>query len=70
MDSLNKLKPSDTSTVDIVTLEEKCYEAMDDDLNSPVLLSHLFEGVKIINSVIDGSEKLMQQDLEIIKRAF
>ena len=54
IETLKKLIPSDTSTVDINDLNKKCYEAMDDDLNSPVLLSHLFEGVKYINSVSDG----------------
>ena len=56
--SLSKLKASDQSTVDIAKLKEKCYEALDDDLNSPILLSYLFEGVRIVNSVIDGTEKI------------
>lgn len=43
---------------------------MDDDLNSPVLLSHLFDGVKFINSVNDGSEKLNSTDLESLKDLF
>jgi len=65
MESLGKLKPSDHSTVDISKLKEKCYEALDDDLNSSVLLSHLFEGVRIVNSVIDGSEKMMLRNLNL-----
>jgi len=68
--SLNKLKPSDQSTIDIIKLKEKCYEALDDDLNSPVLLSHLFEGVRFINSVIDGSEKIDAPALESLKTLF
>jgi cysteinyl-tRNA synthetase len=68
--SLNKLKPSDQSTIDIIKLKEKCYEALDDDLNSPVLLSHLFEGVRFINSVIDGSEKIDTPALELLKTLF
>jgi len=68
--SLNKLKPSDQSTIDIIKLKEKCYEALDDDLNSPVLLSHLFEGVRFINSVIDGSEKIDTPALESLKTLF
>ena len=58
------------STVDINELRKKCYEAMDDDLNSPVLLSHLFEGVKYINSVNDGSERLNNSDLDSLKNMF
>jgi len=70
VESLAKLKPSDHSTVDISKLKEKCYEALDDDLNSPVLLSHLFEGVRIVNSVIDGSEKTDASGLESLKELF
>ena len=70
IETLNKLKPSDTSTIDINHLKEKCLEALNDDLNSPVLLSHLFEGVKYVNSVSDGTEKLNSSDLESLKDLF
>jgi cysteinyl-tRNA synthetase len=70
VESLSRLKASDQSTVDIAKLNEKCYEALDDDLNSPVLLSHLFEGVRIINSVIDGTEKIDVPGLEALKTLF
>ncbi|MGB8489963.1 MAG: cysteine--tRNA ligase, partial [Bacteroidales bacterium] len=64
IETLKMIRPSDKSTFDFGTLEKNCYEAMNDDLNSPVLLSHLFEGVKFINSVKDGSEMISQADLE------
>ena len=70
METLEKLDPSGQSTVDINNLQKKCHEAMDDDLNSPVLLAYLFEGVKYINSVKDGSEKLDSNDLESLKNLF
>ena len=70
VETLDKLKPSLTSTVDISSLRTKCYEAMDDDLNSPVLLSYLFEGVKYINSVSDGTEKLATIDIKSLKDLF
>ena len=70
IDTLNKLKPADISTIDIARLKEKCYGALDDDLNSPVLLSHLFEGVKFINSVADGSEKIDISSLTALKDLF
>ena len=57
-------------TFDIAGLRKKCYEALDDDLNSPILLSHLFEGVKFINSVVDGSEKIDTPGLESLKELF
>jgi cysteinyl-tRNA synthetase len=68
--TLNKLKVSDSSTLDIDKLKEKCYEALNDDLNSPVLLSYLFEAVKFINSVADGNEKIDQAGLEALKALF
>ena len=58
IETLHKLKSSDTSTFDVASLKKKCYEALDDDLNSPILLSHLFDGVKYINSVFEGIEKI------------
>jgi cysteinyl-tRNA synthetase len=70
IDTLKKLKPSDQSTFDINEFSKKCYEALDDDLNSPVLLSQLFEGVKYINSVKDGTEKLTGSDLDSLKELF
>jgi len=70
IESLKKIKPSDQSTFDIKGFREKCYEALDDDLNSPVLLSHLFDGVRFINSVLDGSEKIDAPGLDALKDLF
>jgi cysteinyl-tRNA synthetase len=70
VDTLNKLKPSESSTIDVTKLKQKCYEALDDDLNSPILLSHLFEGVKFINSVVDGSGKIDISGLDSLKELF
>ncbi|MCX6330709.1 MAG: cysteine--tRNA ligase [Bacteroidia bacterium] len=69
-ETLDKLKPSLASSIDISSLRKNCYEAMDDDLSSSVLLSYLFEGVKYINSVSDGTEKLSSNDLESLKSLF
>jgi cysteinyl-tRNA synthetase len=69
-ETLYKLKPSGDSTIDVGKLKKKCYEAMDDDLNSPILLSYLFEGVKFINSAADGSEKIDGPRLEALKELF
>ena len=70
IDTLNKLKPGDRSTSNIKELEKKCYEAMNDDFNTPVLIAYLFEGVKIINSVNDGKESLTADDLNLLKKTF
>jgi len=70
METLGKLLASDTSTYDVNALEEKCYTAMDDDFNTPILIAYLFDGVRIINSVKDGKESLNLADLEKLKTIF
>lgn len=68
LSTLEKLEPSDTPTLQIDDLEAKCYDAMNDDFNSPVLIAHLFEGVRIINSVSDKTASISKEDLETLKR--
>jgi cysteinyl-tRNA synthetase len=70
VETLKKLKPSLTSTLDVASLWKNCLEAMDDDLNSPIVLSYLFEGVKYINSANDGTEKLTVADIESLTKLF
>jgi len=65
---LDKLKSSDSSTSNIIELNQKCYDAMNDDFNSPILIAHLFEGARIINSVNDGKEKISGADLTLLKK--
>lgn len=65
---LAKIEALETSSVNIAELWEKCYAAMNDDFNSPVLISHLFDGVRIINSVADKTETLSASDLESLKK--
>lgn len=67
LQTLEKLTPSQSSTSDIKALKENCYKAMDDDFNSPILISHLFEGVRIINSVKDNKESIIKEDLDMLK---
>jgi cysteinyl-tRNA synthetase len=62
--SLQILKTSDKSTIDIRELENKCYEALNDDLNSAILISHLMDGVRIINSIKDGNDTITKANLE------
>ncbi|MGI6574113.1 MAG: cysteine--tRNA ligase [Fermentimonas sp.] len=68
LSTLEKLEPSDTPTLQVGDLEAKCYDAMNDDFNSPVLIAHLFEGVRIINSVSDKTASIGKEDLETLKR--
>ena len=65
---LEKLQAGNESTSNIKELRDKCYESMNDDFNSPILISHLFEGVRIINLGKDGKESISPEDLEILKK--
>jgi len=51
-------------------LRERCDEAMSDDLNTPIVISHLFEASKAINLVADGKAMLSANDLEELKNTF
>lgn len=63
-ETLNKLKAAAESTISIEELKNKCYAAMNDDFNSPILISHLFDAVRIINLINDGSEQINQAGLD------
>ncbi len=64
---LMSLKPSDTSTVDISGIKVACYEAMDDDLNTPMVIAQLFDLCKVINQINDGNAKATQADIDEMK---
>ena len=65
---LEKLNPSQKSDIDLKSLTERCYAAMNDDFNSPVLIAELFEAVHIINSVYDGKTAASAADIEALKK--
>ena len=67
METLKKIKPATTSTYNPEELSKKCMEALDDDLNTPVLISHLFEGVKQIHLIASGKGSLSADDLQKMK---
>lgn len=62
--TLTELVPAQHSTIDVNTLKEKCFAALNDDLNSPIAIAHLFDGVKMINSIKAGNEQITKTDLE------
>ncbi|MEQ3661440.1 MAG: cysteine--tRNA ligase [Flavobacterium sp.] len=60
------LEASSTSTLDIKSWKKACYDAMNDDFNTPILIAHLFEGVRFINVVNDKKETLTSEDIELL----
>lgn len=67
---LEKLPAADTSTVEVKPLVDKCFEALNDDLNSPVAIAHLFDGVRLINSVAHGKDSLSEADLHHLQHSY
>ena len=67
---LHKLKASNENTVDVKTLRDNCFNAMNDDLNTPILIAHLFDGVRVINSIAAGNEKIDAENLQILTELF
>jgi cysteinyl-tRNA synthetase len=54
----------------VAALRQKCYDAMNDDFSTPIVISHLFEGARIINSAADGKLKLNQADIDELRGIF
>jgi cysteinyl-tRNA synthetase len=70
MDAINvldDLKSAEVSSLNITGWKQNCYDAMNDDFNSPILIANLFEGVKYINQIKEGNETLTEEDLETFK---
>jgi len=67
---LLKLKSSASSSVETSGLRAKCEEAMCDDLNTPIVISHLFDSLRAINLIHDGKETISEVDLEELKAVF
>ncbi|MBT8255195.1 MAG: cysteine--tRNA ligase [Bacteroidia bacterium] len=64
--SLDSLEKSKTSTFDVETWRQGCYDAMNDDFNSPILIAQLFEAAKFINSVKEESATISGEDLQLL----
>jgi cysteinyl-tRNA synthetase len=64
VEGLKEITSSSTSTLDIASWKQNCYDAMNDDFNSPILIAQLFEGVRFINLLKDNSATLSAEDLK------
>ncbi|WP_430813360.1 cysteine--tRNA ligase [Carboxylicivirga sp. RSCT41] len=66
--NMDKLSAGQSSSFSVKELSDKCYTALNDDLNTPILIAHLFDGVKNINSMLAGKASLNEADLETLKQ--
>lgn len=64
------LTSSKDSSIDVPAWVERCYAAMNDDFNSPILIAELFEGAKMIHAVKEGKQTATAADIELIKETF
>src|SRR5690606_4794369 len=67
---LDELPVSDNSSIDVNSLRQKCFDALNDDLNSPIAIAQLFDGVRMINSIKNGQEKISADDLVKLKSLY
>jgi cysteinyl-tRNA synthetase len=65
--TLEVITPKKSSSINIAELSAKLYTAMDDDFNTPIMIAHLFDAVKMVNSIKDGTETITADDLETLK---
>ncbi|MDF9830497.1 cysteine--tRNA ligase [Parabacteroides sp. PF5-6] len=68
--ALEKIQAGKETTVDVAGLRQKCFDALNDDLNSPIVISHLFDAARAINTVKDGKATLAAEDLTELKDVF
>ena len=66
----NSQLPTANNLVEIGNLRERCQEAMDDDLNSPIVISHLFDSARAINTVFDGKGTISEADLNELREVW
>ncbi len=67
---LNSIQPSESSTLQVDSWIDGLHAAMNDDFNTPIAIAELFEGVRWINLINDGKEKMNGDDLQKFRDAF
>ncbi len=67
---LQALAPAGKSTVELPDFASMCYEALDDDLNTPMVIAHLFDACSYVNKASDGLISLSQEDIDALKALF
>ncbi|MGB6152001.1 MAG: cysteine--tRNA ligase [Pricia sp.] len=65
--SVGELKTAGKSDFDVKTWEQQCYDAMNDDFNTPILIAHLFDAVRHINLIKEGKESITAMDKEALQ---
>ncbi len=69
MNSLESIPAAAQSTLNIAEWKQLCYDAMNDDFNTPILIAQLFEGVRFVNVLKEGKETLTTEDAKLFSNA-
>ena len=69
MSSLESIPAGAQSTLNITEWKQLCYDAMNDDFNTPILIAQLFEGVRFVNVLKEGKETLTAEDAKLFSNA-
>lgn len=67
---LGSLLPAEKSSIEVPDFIQRAYDAMDDDMNTPIVISHLFDASKIINGASAGEIKLSKEDIAHLRELF
>ncbi len=59
---------ANTTTFNVSEWQQRCYDAMNDDFNTPILIATLFEASKYINQVKLGTATVSETDLNTLKQ--
>lgn len=68
VDTVKNLPIGNSTDFDIKAWQQKCYDAMNDDFNTPILIAQLFDAVKHINLIKEGKENITPSDKEILQK--
>jgi cysteinyl-tRNA synthetase len=70
LDEIDSIVPGADSSINVGDLVKSCHHAMADDMNTPLLIAHLFDGVKWINGLLEGKHTISRTDLDAMKSLY
>ena len=70
MSLLDGIKAGSSSSISVESLKNSCEDALRDDMNTPVLIAHLFDGTKTIRALSEGKESISPGDLDLLKTLY
>ncbi|WP_299838998.1 cysteine--tRNA ligase [uncultured Tenacibaculum sp.] len=64
---LDAIQTAGSSSFDVAKWRQECYDAMNDDFNTPIAIAKLFDAVKFINQLKDNKATITESDLTLLK---